>query len=195
MARKIIGLAGFRRVGKSLIAEHLCENHGFKSVHPFEVWKEGIKAIYTSIGIDPDTAERMVRGDLKDQPHEALPNGADSRYLMEHLGKFTGTGLGPEWTLGLALQQITVKYPDADLVIESIVYEVDVVRSFGGHVVMIERPGTEGCGLETDQATKLITPDSRFINDGDDPELLKIEFDMHLAEIDMLRQNRGLEVA
>jgi len=193
MSRKIIGLAGYRQVGKTLITKHLCEKHGFKSVHPFEVWKEGLKAMYISIGVDPETAEAMVRGNLKDTPQPELPSGYDSRYLMERLGKFSGTDLGPEWTLGLALRQMDILYPDADLVIESIVYEVDVVRQFGGHIVMIERPGTEGKGLETDKATRLIEPDSRFLNDGHEPEVLKVEFDAHLAHEGLLRSCEVME--
>ncbi len=180
MSRKIIGLAGFRQVGKSTITKHLCENHGFKSVHPFGVWKIGIMAMYKAIGIDDETALRMVDGNLKDTPHPSLPDGHDSRYLMERIGKYSGTELGPQWTLGLALKQMDLLYPTTDLIIESIVYEVDVVREFGGHIVMIDRPGTEGKGLDTDAATKLIMPDSRFLNDGDDEELLKIEFEGHL---------------
>jgi hypothetical protein len=188
MSRTIIGLAGYRKTGKSEIAKHLCEKHGFRSVHPFEVWKEGLKAMYRAIGIDEATAEGMVRGNLKDTPHPELPNGHDSRYLMERVGKFSGTDLGPEWTLGLSLRQVELLYPDANLVIESIVYEVDVVREFGGHIIKIERPGTEGAGLETDAATKLIVPDSSFTNDSDDLEMMKIEFESHLSRHGLLRQ-------
>lgn len=193
MARRIIGLSGFRGSGKTLITKHLCEKHGFKSVHPFEVWKDGIKAMYMSIGIDADTAENMVRGPLKDTPHAALPGGHDSRFLMERLGKYSGAELGSEWTLGLSLRKMEQDYPDADLIIESIVYEVDVVREFGGHIIMIDRPGTEGVGLETDAATKLIQPDSRFLNDGNDPEVLKIEFDTHMMREGLLRNVEEVE--
>lgn len=190
MARKIIGLAGYRQVGKTNITQHLCEKHGFRSVHPFEVWKDGIKAIYMSIGIDEQEAESMVRGSLKDMPHDALPNGHDSRYLMERLGKFAGKDLGPEWTLGLALRQTNLLYPDTDLVIESIVYEVDVVREFGGHIIMVDRPNTNGKGLETDKHTQMIAPDSCFMNDGHNLENLMVEFDAHLREQGLLDQLR-----
>lgn len=189
MTRTIIGLAGYRQVGKSKITEHLCENHGFKSVHPFEVWKEGLKAMYITIGIDEDTAEAMVRGNMKDTPHPELPDGQDSRYVMERLGKWAGTELGSQWTLGLSLRQLDKLYPDTDLVIESIVYEVDVVRDFGGHICKVVRPGTKGTGHETDKMTDLIVPDSTFLNDGHDIELLGIEFDAHLAHLGLLRSH------
>ena len=196
MSRKIIGLAGYRQVGKSKITQHLCENHGFKSVHPFGVWKTGIVAMYKAIGIDEETALRMVDGDLKDTPHPSLPDGMDSRFLMERVGKYSGTELGPQWTLGLALKQMDQLYPDADLIIESIVYEVDVVRSFGGHIVMIDRPGTEGKGLDTDAATKLINPDSRFLNDGNELDVMLMEFEGPLMREGLIsRCENDMEVA
>lgn len=194
MNRKIIGLAGFRKAGKTLISKHLCENHGFKSVHPFGVWKEGLLAMYTAIGINPEEANEMIYGALKDTPSDDLPGRNDSRFLMEKLGKWTGTELGSEWTLGLALKQMSLKYPDTNLIIESIVYEVDVVREFGGHIVMIERPGTEGKGLETDKATRLIQADSHFLNDGSDKNVLRIEFDAHLEHHGLLDECEKMEL-
>lgn len=179
--RTIIGLAGQRGIGKTLIAKHLCENHGFKSVHPFDVWKDGIKAMMVSIGVEDELAEAMVRGNMKDTPDPALPDGHDPRYLMERLGKFAGTDLGPQWTLGLALKKMNRDFPDTNLVIESIVYEVDVVREFGGHIVMVNRPGVQAMGLDTDKATALIVPDSSFLNDGHDLDVLHMEFDGHMA--------------
>ena len=186
MNRTIIGLAGFRKTGKSLIAEHLCKNHEFKSVHPFKVWKDVIKDFYMKIGIEEEEAENMVHGNLKDMQHPLLPGNADSRYLMEKLGKFAGTVLSPEWTLGFSLQQAKAEYPDANLVIESLVYEVDLARRHGGHIIMVERPGTEGTGLETDKYTKLITPDSTFINDGNNPEQMISDFNDHMVRHDLM---------
>ena len=181
MSRKIIALAGYRSTGKSKISDFLCEKRGFKSVHPFGVWKIGLKAMYEAIGIPPGEAEEMVYGSLKDTPHKELPNGHDSRFLMEKLGNFTGTELGPDWTLRLALKEMDRLYPEDDLVIESIVYEADIIRDFGGHIVMVERPGTGDFTLETDRATQFIAPDSRFLNDGQDLSVLHADFDQHMA--------------
>ena len=193
MSRIIVGLAGFRKTGKSLIAEHLCRDHGFKSVHPFRIWKDVIKDFYMKIGIGEEEAENMVHGHLKDMPHPLLPDNADSRYLMEKLGKFAGTGLSPEWTLGFSLQQAKREYPDANLVIESLVYEVDLARQHGGHIIMVERPGTEGTGLETDKFTKIITSDSTFINDGNDPEQMISDFDDHMARHNLMPRRDSME--
>jgi hypothetical protein len=195
MSRTIIGLAGMRQVGKTHITKHLCEKHGFKSVHPFDVWKDGIKAMFTSIGIDEAMAEDMVRGELKDTVHGSLPDEQDARYLMERLGKYAGKELGPQWTLGLSLQKMDQQFPDANLIIESIVYEVDVIRKFGGHIIMVERPGVVSRGLETDKETLLINPDSTFLNDTSELDLMKIEIDAHLQREGLLpRVDQDMEI-
>jgi hypothetical protein len=179
--RAIVGLAGFRRSGKSEIAKHLIENHGFRSVHPFGIWKRAIVTFYTEIGISREDAEAMVDGHLKDTGCENLPDGVSSRFLMEELGNFTGTKLGPKWTIGLAIKKILDEEPDARLVVESIVYEADVVRELGGHIIMVDRPGQDGMGHKTDEVTRNLKSDSHFLNDGNDLELMKLEFDAHLA--------------
>lgn len=177
---QIVGLAGFRRSGKSEIAKHLIKEHGFRSVHPFGVWKKALVTLYTEIGISHEDAVEMVDGKLKDTGCPDLPGGASSRFLMEELGNFTGTGLGPAWTIGLAIKGILEKEPDAKLVVESIVYEDDIIHQMGGHIIMVDRPGQEGQGHKTDAKTRLIKPHSTFLNDGNDLELMKLEFDQHM---------------
>ena len=87
-------------------------------------------------------------------------------------------------------------YPDVTLIIESIVYEGDVLLDFGGHILMIDRPGTEGKGLDTDAATKLITPDSRFLNDGNELDVMLMEFEGHLMREGLIsRCENNMEVA
>lgn len=183
----IIGLAGFRRSGKSEIAKHMIEKHGFRSVHPFGMWKKALITLYTEIGISHDQAVAMVDGHLKDTSCPDLPNGASSRFLMEELGNFTGTKLGPEWTIGLAIKGILDKEPNAKLIVESIVYEADVIDDLGGHIIMVDRPGQEGQGHKTDAATRLIQPHSTFLNDGGDLELMKLEFDTHLESHGLIK--------
>ena len=193
MKRRIIGLAGFRQVGKSSIARHLRDHHGFRIVHPFEIWKDGIKAMLISIGINQEEAEDMVHGKAKDTPHIALPGDHDARYLMESLGRFAGVELGPDWTLGLALRRMDHFYPNTDLVIESIVYEVDPVRRYGGHIVMVERPNSEYRGLKTDEATKNIRPDSWFVNDSDNIDELMTTFDTHMFNEQLMPERMNYE--
>lgn len=187
MSRVIIGLSGRRRGGKSTLADHLVYRHGFVRLHPFEGGKAACGAYLRHIGVPEDEALRMTHGDLKDTPSAWLPDNQTPRYLMERLGKFMGVDMGPEWTLGQELARSGRLAPDRDIVVESVVYEADVLRSFGGVIIRVDRPGQKIVGVETDAFTDRCTPDHVFRNDLDDiPETLA-RFDDMLSRIGLIR--------
>ncbi|MGY6634671.1 MAG: hypothetical protein ACXIU8_13150 [Alkalilacustris sp.] len=178
----IIGLSGRRGVGKSLIADHLRRHHGFLTVHPFAGGKAACRGYFEHLGVDAGTALRMTDGDLKDLPSEILPvmeNGvhASPRFFMEKIGKFMATTLGVDWTLGLELSRMKRMHPGQDIVIESVVYEVEALRAAGGICVRIVRPGSGLEGVETDRAGDMIDPDVVFGNDGACPHAALERFD------------------
>lgn len=166
MTGLIIGLSGRRGVGKSRVADHLVERHGFSRIHPFQGGKAASVGYFVHVGATPEEAGRMVNGDLKDKPCGLLPDNQTPRYFMERFGQFMGVQMGPEWTIGQEIRLALERDPDARLIAESIVYEVDVIRDMGGVIVEITRDGSTLTGLETDKATALITPDIRFENNG-----------------------------
>lgn len=177
MAGLIIGLSGRRGVGKSRVADHLVERHGFRRLHPFQGGKAACVGYFTHIGISPEEAARMVNGDLKDLPCGLLPDNQTPRYFMERLGQFMGVQMGPAWTIGQEIRLALERDPDARLIAESIVYEVDVIRNLGGVIVEVTRDGSTLSGLETDKATALIVPDLRFENNGNSLTRLAGEVD------------------
>jgi hypothetical protein len=166
MTGLIIGLSGRRGVGKSRVADHLVEQHGFSRIHPFQGGKAACVGYFVHVGATPEEAARMVNGDLKDKPCSLLPNNQTPRYFMERFGQFMGVQMGPAWTIGQEIRLALERDPDARLIAESIVYEVDVIRQMGGVIVEITRDGSTLTDLETDKATALITPDMRFENNG-----------------------------
>ena len=166
MAGLIIGLSGRRGVGKSRVADRLVERHGFRRIHPFDGGKAACVGYFKHIGISEEDAARMVNGDLKDKPCPLLPDNQTPRYYMEQFGHFMGVKMGPAWTIGQEIRMALERDPDARLIAESIVYEVDVIRNMGGVIVEITREGSNITGLETDKATALIRPDLRFANNG-----------------------------
>lgn len=183
MAGLIIGLSGRRGVGKSRVADHLVAHHGFRRIHPFQGGKAACVGYFTHIGATPDEAARMVNGDLKDLPCPLLPESQTPRYFMERLGQFMGVQMGPDWTIGQEIRLALERDPDARVIAESIVYEVDVIRRMGGVIVEITRDGSTLTGLETDKATALIRPDLRFENNGDSLVRLGSEVDRLLERV------------
>ena len=167
MSGLIIGLSGRRGTGKSKIADHLIEKHGFRRLHPFEGGKAACVGYFRHLGADEDQARRMVNGNLKDVPSDLLPDRHTPRFFMEKFGQFMGVQLGPDWTIGREIKRATEQNPDARIIAESIVYEADVLRAQGGVIVGVTRPQASISGVETDAATANITPDFEFLNDGE----------------------------
>jgi hypothetical protein len=183
MTGLIIGLSGRRGVGKSLVANHLVEQHGFLRIHPFQGGKAACVGYFVHVGATPDEASRMVNGDLKDLACPLLPDNQTPRFFMEKFGQFMGVQVGPEWTIGQEVRLALERDPNVRLIAESIVYEVDVIRNMGGVIVEVVREGSTITGLETDKATALITPDIRFQNNGNSLTKLCKEVDLLLGEV------------
>lgn len=179
---KIIGLTGYRGVGKSEFAKHLKDVHGFRSVHAFAGGKAASEAYFRHIigpDMEPELAKEMVHGAYRDIPLPYLPRLRDAegnltedhatpRYFMEMFGNFMAKTMGPEWTLGVELDLLERSGFDGNLIIESVVYEDKIIHEKGGMIIRIDRPGAGSRGLKTCEAVERITPDSVFMNDGDD---------------------------
>jgi len=183
MTTPIVGLAGQRGVGKTLIARHLIETHGYRSIHPFSGGKAACRGYFEYLGATPEEAHRMTDGDLKDLPCAILPEAYTPRFFMEHFGKFMGVTMGPEWTIGREILRERLLHPGTGLVAESIVYEADVLRKLGGVIIRVEREGSGIIGIETDAATARIKPDAVFRNDGSDISLMRARFDELLVDL------------
>jgi hypothetical protein len=163
---RIIGLTGRRGVGKTEVAKAL-QDSGYVDAHPFEGGKRMCVAYYQYLGADEDVANRMVYGDLKDTPSPHLPGNVSSRYFMERFGKWLGTEMGPEWTIGAELARQKRRGAEK-IVVSSVVYEEPVVRDAGATIVKVVRPRHKSPpGDKSDKAVDAIVPDLILTNDGD----------------------------
>jgi len=157
----MLGLTGKRNVGKSTAADLLVSEFGFKKVHAFDAGKCAANAYFHWVTRDPVWAARMVHGDLKDKPSEFLPGNATPRFYMEQSGYFHGNTLGVDWTLGVEIARVRRESPEANIVIESLVYEADWARAQGALIVRLLRPGFTGpVGILTDEAQSSIDVDA-----------------------------------
>lgn len=165
----MIGFTGLRYVGKSTAADTLVEL-GFKKAHAFGPGKAMCITYYEYLGIDHDTAVRMVHGDLKDTPCDKLPGGVTSRFFMEPFGKFMGVSMGPEWTLEVELDKMTRDGVEK-VTIESLVYEAPIFHRRGGYIVRLLRDGAKPTGDHTDIAQAAVKEDFVIDNNGTKEDL------------------------
>lgn len=84
MTRQVYAFAGKRSTGKSTASGTLMEM-GFVDVKFADPLKNMLRAFYTTCGVDANTAERKLEGDLKEVPCEWL-QGKTPRYAMQTLG-------------------------------------------------------------------------------------------------------------
>jgi len=164
----MIGLTGKRNVGKSTFSRVLEEEFGWNRIHAYESGKIAAEAYFRHVlrhlPDGADIAERMVFGDLKDQPSPYLPGNATPRDFIERTGHFHGVELGTEWTLGLEVRAARSMHPRSPIVVESVIYEAPWFREQGGKVVRLLRPDFDGpVGVKSDAAQAELTTDYTYI--------------------------------
>jgi hypothetical protein len=168
----LLALTGKRYVGKSTIADVLVAEYGFTKLHAFGAGKVMVVAYYQHLGIDPETAYRLVYGDLKDTPHPLIPGDGLSRTFMEKLGYHMGVDMGCEYTLGAEYRRAKTLNPEARFIIESMVYEAPYFKKLGGILIRVTRESAFSVqGIHTDAAVAAIPHDVLFNNIGPKSEL------------------------
>lgn len=175
----IVGLVGFKGVGKSAVAKHLCAEHGFTR-RPFAFH---LKAMAGALGIPTD----ILDGDdaMKSRPLDIL-GGKTTRYALQTLGTEWGRNfMGQDfwtnrWRSGLpACPRVVaddVRFPN----------EAEVILSLGGLIVRIEREGCAGDGHASENPDA-IHADVSISNNGSMEQLRK--------SVDELVKSIGLRAA
>lgn len=89
--RNLIGLIGRKGAGKDTAAEVLLAM-GYENVKFAGALKDMIRCLLAYQGVDTETIERMIEGDLKEVPTDYL-GGKTPRYAMQTLGTEWGRDL------------------------------------------------------------------------------------------------------
>ena len=76
---------GLKYSGKSTLADHLCEVHGYTRVKMAGPLKNMCRSLLRDAGVDEEMIERHVEGDLKEVPIPQM-SGRTCRQLMQTLG-------------------------------------------------------------------------------------------------------------
>jgi hypothetical protein len=139
----VVGLMGYAGAGKSEVARHLRERHGFEAPHIGRPLKRMLAELLREIGYDETTIARFVDGDLK---RSLIPElGVTSTEAQQTLGTEWGRNcVHQDLWLSLWLAKVDAALrAGTHIVQESVRFpnEVAALRARGGRLIEIQRPG------------------------------------------------------
>jgi hypothetical protein len=162
---RIIALTGYAGSGKSTVARHLVEAHGFTLVK----FAGPLKGMMRALGL----GDREIEGDLKEQPHPLLC-GKTPRHAMQTLGTEWGrTCIGPDFWVNAAMENVhAVLDQGGSVVIDDCRFynEGEAVRALGGEVIHIRRPCVGPVSAHPSESLGA-RPSHLFLNDGTEDDL------------------------
>jgi hypothetical protein len=138
----LIGLAGFAGSGKSVVADVLTGDLGFRRVKFADGLKGMTRALLRTIGYCEEDVERYVEGDLKQS--EIPEIGLTSRFVQIDLGTRWARRLDRRFWVRVTSGQLD-DLGDVDVVIDDLRFpnEADEIRRRGGIVIRVDRPGAK----------------------------------------------------
>ena len=162
---RLIALTGYAGSGKSTVAKHLVEKHGFTLVK----FAGPLKNMMRALGL----GDREIEGDLKEQPHPLLC-GETPRHAMQTLGTEWGRNcIGQEFWIRAALENAhAVLDQGGRVVIDDCRFnnEADAVRALGGEIIQIRRPCVAPVSAHPSESLG-VPPSHIFLNDGSEDDL------------------------
>jgi hypothetical protein len=137
---KLIGLVGLRRSGKDTAAAALVQKLGYVNVKFADPLKNMLRSFLNECGYDAVMIERMIEGDLKEEPAFAF-GWKSTRHAMKTLGT--------EWGRDLIHQDVWVRAAIESakqyrkVVISDVRFpnEAAAIKAAGGHIIKIVRNG------------------------------------------------------
>jgi hypothetical protein len=164
MKKRLIALVGLRRSGKDSAAAALVQQN-WQLVKFADGLKTMLRAYFQYIGVPPADIERLIEGDLKEEPTHMLC-GKSTRWAMQTLGTEWGRDLigGDLWvnaTLARASQFSRVVISDCRFP-----NEAKAVQAQGGLVIRIARNGLTADSHPSEQLIGSIPADFMIVNDG-----------------------------
>jgi hypothetical protein len=164
MKRSLIAFIGLRRSGKDTAAQALA-NSGYELVKFADALKGMLRCYLAYVGVNPDTIERMIEGDLKEEPTQIFA-GRSCRWAMQTLGTewgrdLIGSDLWVNATMARASQFGLVVISDCRFP-----NEAAAVKAQGGTIIRIHREGLTADSHPSEQLIESIPDDFTINNDG-----------------------------
>ena len=136
----LVGLVGLKGNGKSEVAKFLERALGFRRTRFADTLKEMLAVLLAAQGLSDEDIERMIDGDLKEEPSSYLGNKTPT-YAMQTLGTEWGRDLiDYDMWLNITMNQITRTINDGhSVVVDDVRFknEYDLVRGLGGYIINI----------------------------------------------------------
>jgi energy-coupling factor transporter ATP-binding protein EcfA2 len=162
---RLIALTGYAGSGKSTVAKHLVDHHGFTLVK----FAGPLKSMMRCLGL----GDREIEGDLKEEPHRVL-NYKTPRYAMQTIGTEWGREIiGQNLWVDVAMASaLAVLDQGGSVVIDDCRFqnEADEVKRLLGEVIQITRP----CVGRVNEHVSENTPAGvtfHWLNDGTEDDL------------------------
>ena len=171
-----IAITGKKGSGKDTFADALKERN-FYVLKFADTLKNMIRTLYREAGLDDETIERKIEGDLKESSCEIL-GGSTPRWAMQSLGTEWAKLVDPTHTLWsrIFLEKAAGYLNSGTPVVCTDVrfqHEADVVKKLGGNLIRVDRPG------QTNDDTHL-----------SEQEMEKLQVDVTVGNIGSIRQLR-----
>lgn len=177
---RIIGLySNAPSAGKSTVADMLADEYRFKVVSFAAPLKETVGAFLREMGINPfRVIDMLYEPAYKEKIVPEL--GVTPRHLMQTLGTEWGRQcIHPNVWTDAWVRRVADMPEDALVVADDVRFpnEIDAVRSVGGVIWRIDRPGVTIAPEVLDHLSEGglhdVQPDAAIVNDGTDKELLE----------------------
>jgi hypothetical protein len=164
MKQRLIAFVGLRRSGKDSAAAALVKE-GWQLVKFADGLKTMLRAYFQYLGVAPLDIERLIEGDLKEEPTHMLC-GKSTRWAMQTLGTEWGRDLigGDLWvnaTLARASQFSRAVISDCRFP-----NEAKAVQTQGGLIIRVVRSGLTADSHPSEQLIDSIPADFLIVNDG-----------------------------
>jgi hypothetical protein len=173
---RVIGLTGIARSGKSTVAQHLVEKHGFVRV----AFGEPMKAMLRALGL----SDEELYGARKELPC-ALLGGQLPRVGLQTLGtEWAENYISPDlWSIRWERTACDVLDHGGRVVADDLRRAQDVrsVKSVGGAVIGLSRKASVGAVADHVTERRRLPVDQDIANDFDTVQPLLRIFDLYLA--------------
>ena len=176
---RLIGIAGRAGSGKDTAGAHLVESHGFQQY----AFADPIRAMLGALGAFP--AADLINRDTKEVVIDWL--GKSPRQMAQTLGTEWGRELvHPQlWVLMAQRRWDAAKADGHSLVITDVRFENEVewIKAQSGHVIVLDRSGTESVSVHASEQLNFSAFADRIISNDRSIPSLKRRVDLALMEL------------